>query len=267
MMSKNEPEKKKIPVFVYYLIMIVVVVIITSIVVPRLTSPYSKQISYNEFLQMLDENKVEKVELDKSANKITIKPVDFDKTNTYFYTGILAIPDEELAAKLAASGVDYLSPIAQQVTILDYLLYYGLPILLVGGLMFLTMRIISKRMGSGGVMSFGKNTSKIYAEKSTGKTFADVAGQEEAKESLVEIVDFLNNPQKYTEIGARLPKGALLVGPPGTGKTLMAKAVAGEAGVPFFSLSGSEFVEMFVGVGASRVRDLFRQAVQNAPCI
>ena len=265
-MANNKPEKKKIPVFVYYLIMIVVVVIITSIVVPRLTSPYSKQISYNEFLQMLDDNKVEKVELDKSANKITIKPTDFDKSNTYYYTGILAVPDEELTAKLAASGVDYLSPIAQQATILDYLLYYGLPILLVGALMFITMRIISKRMG-GGVMSFGKNTSKIYAEKSTGKTFADVAGQEEAKESLVEIVDFLNNPQKYTEIGARLPKGALLVGPPGTGKTLMAKAVAGEAGVPFFSLSGSEFVEMFVGVGASRVRDLFRQAVENAPCI
>ena len=265
-MANNKPEKKKIPVFVYYLIMIVVVVIITSIVVPRLTSPYSKQINYNEFIQMLDEGKVEKVELDKSANKITIKPTDFDKTNTYYYTGILAVPDEELTAKLAESGVDYLSPIAQQATILDYLLYYGLPILLFGALMFITMRIISKRMGSG-VMSFGKNTSKIYAEKSTGKTFADVAGQEEAKESLVEIVDFLNNPQKYTEIGARLPKGALLVGPPGTGKTLMAKAVAGEAGVPFFSLSGSEFVEMFVGVGASRVRDLFRQAVENAPCI
>lgn len=264
---KINPEKKKLPVFVYYLIMIVVVVIITSIVVPRLTSPNSKQITYNEFIKMLEEGKVEKVELDKSANKITVKPTDFDKTNTYYYTGILAVSDEELAAKLAESGVDYLSPVAQQATILDYLLYYGLPILLVGLLMFITMRIISKRMGSGGVMSFGKNTSKIYAEKSTGKTFADVAGQEEAKESLVEIVDFLNNPQKYTEIGARLPKGALLVGPPGTGKTLMAKAVAGEAGVPFFSLSGSEFVEMFVGVGASRVRDLFRQAVENAPCI
>ena len=264
----NKNEKKKLPVFVYYLIMVVIVVIITSIIVPRLNAPLTKQITYNEFKAMLADGKVEKVELDKSANKITIKGKDYDKTNTYYYTGILAVPDEELASLLAESGVDYLSPIAQQATFFDYLLYYGVPILIIGLIMFITMRIISKRLGAGGgVMSFGKNTSKIYAEKSTGKTFADVAGQEEAKESLVEIVDFLNHPDKYTEIGARLPKGALLVGPPGTGKTLMAKAVAGEAGVPFFSLSGSEFVEMFVGVGASRVRDLFRQAVQNAPCI
>ncbi len=264
----NNQGKRKIPVFVYYLIMIAAVVLITSLIVPKLTAPMTKEISYNKFLEMLDNGEVESVELDKSAEKITIKPTDFESTNRYYYTGILAVSDEELAAKLAESGVDYKSPIAQRATLLDYLLYYGVPILLIGLLMFITMRILSKRLGSGGgVMSFGKNTSKIYAEKSTGKTFADVAGQEEAKESLVEIVDFLNNPQKYTEIGARLPKGALLVGPPGTGKTLMAKAVAGEAGVPFFSLSGSEFVEMFVGVGASRVRDLFRQAVENAPCI
>ncbi len=264
----NRPEKKKIPVFVYYLILIAAILLVTTMIVPRFTAPTTKQINYNEFIKMLDEGKVEKVELDKSANKITIKPVDFEKTRTYYFTGILAVPDEELSSKLAASGVDYLSPIAQQATILDYLLYYGLPILIGCAILFISMRIISKRMsGSGGVMSFGKNTSKIYAEKRTGKTFADVAGQDEAKESLVEIIDFLNHPDKYTEIGAKLPKGALLVGPPGTGKTLMAKAVAGEAGVPFFSLSGSEFVEMFVGVGASRVRDLFRQAVDNAPCI
>lgn len=264
----NKQGKKKIPIFVYYLIMIAVVVIITGIIVPKLTAPRTKEISYNKFLEMLANNEVESVELDKSAEKITIKPTNFADTNTYYYTGILAVSDEELATKLNESGVDYKSPIAQKATLLDYLLYYGVPILLIGLLMFITMRILSKKLGTGGgVMSFGKNTSKIYAEKSTGKTFADVAGQEEAKESLVEIVDFLNNPQRYTEIGARLPKGALLVGPPGTGKTLMAKAVAGEAGVPFFSLSGSEFVEMFVGVGASRVRDLFRQAVENAPCI
>ncbi|MBR7062476.1 MAG: ATP-dependent zinc metalloprotease FtsH, partial [Clostridia bacterium] len=188
-------------------------------------------------------------------------------SNTYYYTGILAVSDEELVTKLKDSGVDYVSPIAQQATILDYILTLILPLAISLLLLFLVLRVISKRMGSGGVMSFGKNTSKIYAEKSTGKTFADVAGQDEAKESLVEIIDFLNNPKKYTDIGAKLPKGALLVGPPGTGKTLLAKAVAGEAGVPFSSLSGSEFVEMFVGVGASRVRDLFRQAVDNAPCI
>ena len=261
-------EKKRLPIFVYYLIMIVVILLITGIVVPKLTEPTVKQINYNEFLDMLSEGKVESVELDKSANKITIKPVDFEESKTYYYTGILAVDDTELAAKLAESGVDYLSPIAQAAGFWDYFLYYGVPIILGCLMMFIALRFISKRMGAGGgVMSFGKNTSKIYAEKSTGKTFADVAGQDEAKQSLAEILDFLKNPKKYTEIGARLPKGALLVGPPGTGKTLLAKAVAGEAGVPFFSLSGSEFVEMFVGVGASRVRDLFRQAVENAPCI
>jgi cell division protease FtsH len=265
--KQNKPEKKKIPVFVYYLILSAVVLLITGVIIPRLTAPSNKQITYNEFLKMLDEGKVEKVELDKSANKITVKPTDFKQSNTYYYTGILAVSDDELVTKLKDSGVDYVSPIAQQATILDYLLTMILPLGISLLLLFILLRVIRKTMGAGGVMSFGKNTSKIYAEKSTGKTFADVAGQDEAKESLVEIIDFLNNPKKYTDIGAKLPKGALLVGPPGTGKTLLAKAVAGEAGVPFFSLSGSEFVEMFVGVGASRVRDLFRQAVDNAPCI
>ena len=261
-------ERKHLPVFVYYIIMILVVLLITGVLVPKLTAPDNKEITYNEFLEMLESGTVEKVELDKSANKITLKPKDFEESKTYYYTGILAVSDEELAQKLAESGVDYLSPIAQKASFLDYFLYYGIPILLSCLMLFFFLRFMTKRMGgSGGVMSFGKNTSKIYAEKSTGKTFADVAGQDEAKQSLVEIIDFLNNPKKYTEIGAKLPKGALLIGPPGTGKTLLAKAVAGEAGVPFFSLSGSEFVEMFVGVGASRVRDLFRQAVENAPCI
>lgn len=167
---------------------------------------------------------------------------------------------------LIESGVVVKSPIQEETSIITYLLINFLPLIVLIGASFFIIKQASKKMG-GGVMSFGKSTSKIYAEKETGKTFDDVAGQDEAKRSLVEIIDFLNHPEKYTAIGAKMPKGALLIGPPGTGKTLLAKAVAGEAKVPFFSLSGSEFVEMFVGVGASRVRDLFKQAVANAPCI
>ena len=262
----KDTQKKRPPVFVYYIIMVAVVMLITTVLVPSLTAPSYEEITYTEFVTMVKEDKVDKVELDRGAAKITIKPKDFDKTNKYYITGILAIEDPTLQPLLNEHKVNYLSPIAEESTFLDFILYYIGPVLISCLLLFIVMKVMTKKMG-GGVMSFGKSTSKIYAEKSTGKTFADVAGQDEAKQSLVEIIDFLNNPGKYTEIGAKLPKGALLVGPPGTGKTLLAKAVAGEAKVPFFSLSGSEFVEMFVGVGASRVRDLFRQAVDNAPCI
>ena len=262
----TEQKKKRPPIFIWYIVLIIGVLFITTILVPSLTAPTYEKITYPEFTTMLQEGKVDKVELDKAKNKITVKPKDFEKSNKYYYTGILAVEDTELLTLLKESGVDYLSPIAKETSILEYILYSFGPVVLACVLFFIIMKIMTKKMG-GGVMSFGKSTSKIYAEKSTGKTFADVAGQDEAKQSLVEIIDFLNNPGKYTEIGAKLPKGALLVGPPGTGKTLLAKAVAGEAKVPFFSLSGSEFVEMFVGVGASRVRDLFRQAVDNAPCI
>ena len=262
----KDKQKKRPPVFIYYIIMIAVVMLITTVLVPKLTAPSYEEITYTKFVAMVKEDKVDKVELDRGAEKITIKPKDFDKTNKYYITGILAIEDPTLQPLLDEHKVNYLSPIAEESTFLDFILYYIGPVLISCLLLFIVMKVMTKKMG-GGVMSFGKSTSKIYAEKSTGKTFADVAGQDEAKQSLVEIIDFLNNPGKYTEIGAKLPKGALLVGPPGTGKTLLAKAVAGEAKVPFFSLSGSEFVEMFVGVGASRVRDLFRQAVDNAPCI
>ena len=198
-----------------------------------------------------------------------MKPKEFETSNVYYVTGNINNEFHESTALLSLldeKGIKYDSPIVSSNIWLEILIAYVLPTVIMVVLFVILMRSMNKRMG-GGVMSFGKNTSKIYAEKSTGKTFADVAGQDEAKQNLVEIIDFLNNPGKYTAIGAKLPKGALLVGPPGTGKTLMAKAVAGEAKVPFFSLSGSEFVEMFVGVGASRVRDLFRQAVENAPCI
>lgn len=231
---------------------------------PGANKPVIKEISYKSFIDMVENGEVEKVEIDNTT--ITIVPKELDKKNPIYYeTGLLVVEDQNLVATLIENDVDFGSPIETSSMLLDLL---WLAVMSIGScvLLFIVMRIMSKRMSSG-VMSFGKNTSKIYAEKVTGKTFEDVAGQDEAKRALAEIIDFINNPGKYTEIGAKLPKGALLVGPPGTGKTLLAKAVAGEAKVPFFSLSGSEFVEMFVGVGASRVRDLFKQAVDNAPCI
>ncbi len=223
----------------------------------------TQQISYNKFLDLLDQKKVTQVQV--SSDKIVIIPKEsagFDKK--ILYTGRIYDPD--LKNELRKSGTEIIPQIANDDPIKSFLVTWVLPmafLLIIGKFIF---GMVDKRLGNG-VMSFGKNNAKLYAENETGKTFDDVAGQEEAKESLVEIVDFLHNPDKYTEIGAKLPKGALLVGPPGTGKTLLAKAVAGEAKVPFFSMSGSDFVEMFVGMGASRVRDLFQQAQEKAPCI
>ncbi|MBU3196409.1 ATP-dependent zinc metalloprotease FtsH [Clostridium algidicarnis] len=227
------------------------------------TNMGTKEIPYNQFLTLVQEGNVEKVVIQR--DKIVIKA----KEGTEFaekalYTGNLR--DPRLIEILTNANVEFNADVPNNSPILNSILSMILPLLIffmIGRLLF---GKIDKKMG-GGVMSFGKNTAKLYAENETGKTFKDVAGQEEAKESLVEIVDFLHKPERYAEIGARLPKGALLVGPPGTGKTLLAKAVAGEAKVPFFSLSGSDFVEMFVGMGASRVRDLFKQAEEKAPCI
>lgn len=224
----------------------------------------SEHISYNNFLDMLNQKKIEKVEITK--DKIIITPKSQGSTHKkVLYTE--RIPDADLVNRLnEARGVDYSGKASDNSSIMTFFVSWVLPVL---GLWILGSFIfgrLDKKFGSG-VMSFGKNTAKIYAQDQTGITFKDVAGQEEAKESLVEIVDFLHNPQKYTDIGAKLPKGALLVGPPGTGKTLLAKAVAGEAKVPFFSITGSGFVEMFVGMGAARVRDLFEQAQEKAPCI
>lgn len=223
----------------------------------------TKSVTYSEFLQLIKDKEVKQVII--SSDKLTIEPTKESK-----YAGkelfTVNIGDQELIKELKAQELVFDGKQPDKYPILDLIFYWFAPIIffiLVGRMMFGKM---DKKMG-GGVMSFGKNTAKLYAEDETGKTFADVAGQEEAKESLKEIVDFLHAPQKYTEIGAKLPKGALLVGPPGTGKTLLAKAVAGEAKVPFFSLSGSDFVEMFVGMGAARVRDLFKQAEEKAPCI
>ncbi len=231
----------------------------------------SEEISYGTFLEMVEQGEVEEVLI--GSDKITITPKQSEDNTTIwgnvkttYYTGY--IEDPSLVDRLEEAGVqEYKAQDSDTVglMVLNFMLTGVLPIVL----MFALMNILFKKMskGGGGIMGVGKSNAKMYVQKETGVTFKDVAGQDEAKESLQEVVDFLHNPKKYTEIGAKLPKGALLVGPPGTGKTLLAKAVAGEAKVPFFSLSGSEFVEMYVGVGASRVRDLFKQAQSMAPCI
>jgi cell division protease FtsH len=262
----NNKKNNRIGIAVCCVIAILAVLIL-NVITSKISESANKEISYKHFLYMLNNNAVAAVEVDKSAGKIVIYPkTNLQSDGTYvktYYTGL--IDDAELVDRLDAAGVDYTSKIPDTgYTILEFFAVYVLPFIFIWGAFIFIYRSMSK---GGGIMGVGKSNAKIYMEKETGVTFNDVAGQEEAKESVTEMVDFLHNPGKYTKIGAKLPKGALLVGPPGTGKTLLAKAVAGEAKVPFFSLSGSDFVEMFVGVGASRVRDLFKQAQQQAPCI
>ena len=224
----------------------------------------NREISYNEFIKMIDEGKIESVLLKQGKIEITPKSSADDIYTPTYYTGYIG--DNDLADRLLKANIEVRSPSPDATQgILEFFAIYILPLLGIWVVMYLIYRSFSK--SAGGMMGVGKSNAKVYVEKHTGITFADVAGEDEAKDSLREMVDFLHNPKKYAEIGAKLPKGALLVGPPGTGKTLLAKAVAGEAKVPFFSLSGSDFVEMFVGVGASRVRDLFKQAHSMAPCI
>lgn len=258
--NKNNKNGQMIMVFI---LVSLVALFIMSMVMNRYTSMSTSEISYSDFLQMVEDGKVESVEFD--SYQINITPVSENK-NPYlqeqtYYCGRLDDPD--LLPLLKDKGITISRVIPDNTSTWIYnILSFLLPLVLI----WILMGVLMKRMG-GGAMGVGKSTAKVYVEKTTGVTFKDVAGQDEAKESLQEVVDFLHNPKKYREIGAKLPKGALLVGPPGTGKTLLAKAVAGEAHVPFFSLSGSDFVEMFVGVGASRVRDLFEEAKKNAPCI
>lgn len=246
---------------------IILVTLVTSILVLALYQfrgvGGSEEISYNQFMKKVEAGDVDKVKIDSSKITITMKKKDGEKIARQYYTGV--VRDEKLSDKLYKAGVEYEQEIPDTTSaiILNILLTF-LPIALIVGMFVWMTRKMSK---GGGMMGVGKSNAKMYVEKQTGITFKDVAGQDEAKESLQEVVDFLHNPGKYTSVGAKLPKGALLVGPPGTGKTLLAKAVAGEAKVPFFSLTGSAFVEMYVGVGASRVRDLFKQAQQMAPCI
>ena len=238
-----------------------------------ISNAYLSEISYTEFQQKLDNDEIAEIEF--QSDRMVILTREEAKRSAsqqrLYYTGYLPnVSNDDLIAQLKAQGVEYNTEIVEQASpIVTFIVTWLLPIIIMYALFSLLMRSISKKMGGGigGIGGIGESKAKVYMEKSTGVTFADVAGQDEAKESLVEIIDFLHNPQKYAAIGAKLPKGALLVGPPGTGKTLLAKAVAGEASVPFFSISGSDFVEMFVGVGASRVRDLFQQAAKVAPAI
>ena len=235
-----------------------------------IANAYLSEITYNEFQTYLDKDEI--AELEFQSDRMVILTRDEAKKPSsqqrLYYTGYIPnVSNDDLKARLDAQGVEYNTEIVEQASpIVTFVVTWLLPVIIMYALFSLLMRGMTKRMG-GGIGGIGESKAKVYMEKSTGITFADVAGQGEAKESLVEIIDFLHNPQKYAAIGAKLPKGALLVGPPGTGKTLLAKAVAGEASVPFFSISGSDFVEMFVGVGASRVRDLFQQAAKVAPAI
>ena len=264
--NKNDKDKKKknISMMIFILFFSVCLFLLFQIFINQVKESRREEITYNEFLEMLDSDQVDTVKvLTDGTIEVTKKSEANNPLKKTYYTG--QIMDLNLVDRLENAGVEFKQEIPKSSSgLLTILLSYVLPFVILYAILFFIMRGMSK---GGGMMGVGKSTAKMYVQKETGVTFKDVAGQEEAKESLKEIVDFLHFPGKYTEIGAKLPKGALLVGPPGTGKTLLAKAVAGEAGVPFYSLSGSDFVEMFVGVGASRVRDLFKQAQQSAPCI
>ena len=257
----NDNNKKPRSLFYYYGLALLIILVINTVIMPTFVNPKVKDVSYNSFIQMVDEGKVSKVEITDKR----LAAVDKDNEKEIYVTG--RVEDPELANRLMKSKVEFTQVVPrEQSPIVTFFTNWIMPILIFFALGQLFMYFMGKRMG-GNAMSFGKSNAKVYVEATTGKSFADVAGQDEAKEALMELVDFLHNPGKYKEIGANMPKGALLVGPPGTGKTLLARAVAGEAKVPFFSISGSEFVEMFVGMGAARVRDLFKQAQEKAPCI
>lgn len=259
--DQNKPPKRS---FLYYYGIVMLVLLLLNIFVFPSVMDKTVEGRYDEFLTSLNAGEVDEVYV--TTNDEVMYTLKGDSRGAVYKTGLM--PGDNITERLAGTDARFSSEIQTQASpLLDFLLTWIAPfviLVLIGQLM---SRAMMKRMGGPNAMTFGKSNAKIYAESETGKTFADVAGQEEAKEALKEIVDFLHNPQKYTDIGATLPKGALLVGPPGTGKTLLAKAVAGEAHVPFFSISGSEFVEMFVGMGAAKVRDLFKQANEKAPCI
>ena len=256
-------DKPKKPLFVYYLIVLAVIVLLNLFLFPKLVEQHVTEVDYGTFLTMLSDKKVSKVEL--SGDEIYFE----DKDNQLYSTN--TFEDVNLVDRLQAAGCEFGQVKQQEMDpFLSMILSFVVPLVIFAVIGQLLSRSLMKKMGGAGMgnaMSFGKSNAKVYVASETGIKFSDVAGEDEAKDALQEIVDFLHSPQKYQEIGAKMPKGALLVGPPGTGKTLLAKAVAGEANVPFFSISGSEFVEMFVGMGAAKVRDLFKQANEKAPCI
>jgi len=264
-MEERKPPKKSL--IYYYGIALVILIILNAFVFPSLMDKQIKEVDYNTFLNDVQSGNIEQVVLD--TDQITFSIKDKDGNVQLYKTGIW--PDENLVNRLHDAGIKFSAEIpVQNSPILEFILSWVIPIGIFFILSQFMMKTVSKKMGSGfggNSMMFGKSDAKIYVKAQTGKRFKDVAGQDEAKEALQEIVDFLHDPNKYSQIGAKMPKGALLVGPPGTGKTLLAQAVAGEADVPFFSISGSEFVQMFVGMGAAKVRDLFKQANEKAPCI
>ena len=267
--DKHKPRRN---ILYYYVITLLILILLNALLFPSVMQRQVTEVGYNDFLDMVDNGQVQQIAYEADNEQIVFIAKDDDGNEEVYKTGIF--PDYKLVERLEAAPnkIEYTNEIpTQNSPLLNFLLTWILPIVIIYGGSVLLYRWMIKKMGGNmgnmPAMSFGKSGAKIYAETETGKTFADVAGQDEAKEALKEIVDFLHNPQKYAEIGAKLPKGALLVGPPGTGKTLLARAVAGEAHVPFFSISGSEFVEMFVGMGAAKVRDLFKQAGEKAPCI
>ena len=261
----KQVQKPKKPIIFYYVVALIVILLLNLLLFPRLLEPKVTEVDYGKFLQMVDNNEISEVQI--QSNEIIFS--DKSSPANYYKTGVMN--DYKLVDRLYEAGItEFGTPIIEQMSpLMEFLLTWVIPIVVMVALgQWLMKRMTSKMMGGmGNAMSFGKSNAKVYVQSETGIKFADVAGEDEAKEILQEIVDFLHNPKKYEEIGAKMPKGALLVGPPGTGKTLLAKAVAGEANVPFFSISGSEFIEMFVGMGAAKVRDLFQQANEKAPCI
>jgi cell division protease FtsH len=267
-MPKRNSGKR--PLIYYWLIALVAYLVLKFLLSPVTMEAEPEEVSYSQFIEMLDENKIEKISENETQYTFTVKE---DGKEKIYKTGLWKddkLTERLLDAKKKNGEITFGKEIEKRMSPwLSFLITSIIPLIFLWIIFYFASRSLTKTMGSrgGDFMSFGKSNAKVYAENKTGKTFADVAGQEEAKESLTEVVDFLHQPQKYKEIGAILPKGILLVGPPGTGKTLLAKAVAGEAKVPFFIISGSEFVEMFVGLGASKVRDLFKQAKEKAPCI
>ena len=244
----------KKPFIYYYVIVMLVILLLNMLVFPAIAERSIQQVSYDVFMEQLDGGNVSVVYRNEAERYLLFVTQDSEGKSVTCKTGLF--PDDTLNERLYEAGVRYTEEVPQKASpLMNLFTTWILPLLFFVVIGQLMGRMLTKRMGGGNAMTFGKSNAKIYAESETGKTFADVAGQEEAKEALGEIVDFLHNPSKYAEIGATLPKGALLVGPPGTGKTLLAKAVAGEAHVPFFSISGAEFVEMFAGVGAAKVRE------------
>ena len=261
---KNEVKPPRKSLLFYYAIMLAVLVLINVLLVPSITGMRVTEVTYSDFLNMLDAKYVREASISDAVLTFT---AEIDGKTGVFTTGMLE-DYNRLTERLMHAGVNFARDVPEEPSLfLEFLLNWILPMVFFIVIGQLIMRMMTKKMGGSGAMSFGKSNAKVYVAAQTGKSFKDVAGEDEAKAALQEIVDFLHNPEKYKAIGARMPKGALLVGPPGTGKTLLAQAVAGEANVPFFSISGSEFVEMFVGMGAARVRDLFKQAGEKAPCI